>query len=447
MASMAVYLRSRPRSFLRASAPVYSTSSRSHFSSSSPDPRDENAQNTENNQSNSRSSLNDVRSHLQGSDWKPSQPPPRQEFSFSQGARPLRNKPHSNVDIMEIRKNLSEFSRRSGAPSRPSGVHDSQGQPPVSFQELYKKMSENAAQSGGSADKATSPRFALDSIRQRLQSNSPVTDNSKRQRQSSLSLSKLKETLNLKPTEGSNAAGSRVIGGMGEGLPHTVFGKELREKKVEDDNELVKDYSKNDLGEKLRQLRPDGVKQGKDWFSLSELNERLIKLRELDQQEKLTSPAALNFDALRKTLKQMQTSENENNRKTNNLRVGLVGQLGGTPTYMLAPPKENLVEKYFHPDNMSSAEKLKLELKAVRNEFKMSETDCGSTRVQIAQLTTEISHLSKVLHKKDKHSKKGLLAKVQLRKKLLKYLRRTDWDSYCFILSKLGLRDNPGYKH
>lgn len=38
--------------------------------------------------------------------------------------------------------------------------------------------------------------------------------------------------------------------------------------------------------------------------------------------------------------------------------------------------------QYFHPDHMSSAEKLKLELKRVRDEFKMSESDCGSARVQ-----------------------------------------------------------------
>ncbi|WKA05120.1 hypothetical protein VitviT2T_023104 [Vitis vinifera] len=47
----------------------------------------------------------------------------------------------------------------------------------------------------------------------------------------------------------------------------------------------------------------------------------------------------------------------------------------------------------------------------------------------------------------DKHSRKGLQAMVQRRKKLLKYLRRTDWDSYCLALSKLGLRDNPNYKN
>ncbi|XP_040364645.1 30S ribosomal protein S15-like [Rosa chinensis] len=95
---------------------------------------------------------------------------------------------------------------------------------------------------------------------------------------------------------------------------------------------------------------------------------------------------------------------------------------------------------------MSSPEKLKIELGKVRDEFKMSESNCGSARVQVAQLTTKIKHLSSILHKKDKHSLKGLQAMVQRRKKLLKYLRRTDWDSYCLVLSKLGLRDTPDVK-
>ncbi|GJN00780.1 hypothetical protein PR202_ga17987 [Eleusine coracana subsp. coracana] len=46
----------------------------------------------------------------------------------------------------------------------------------------------------------------------------------------------------------------------------------------------------------------------------------------------------------------------------------------------------------------------------------------------------------------DKHSRKGLQEMVQRRKKYLKYLRRTDWDSYCLVLSKLGLRDVPEFK-
>ncbi|XP_071731848.1 uncharacterized protein [Rutidosis leptorrhynchoides] len=118
----------------------------------------------------------------------------------------------------------------------------------------------------------------------------------------------------------------------------------------------------------------------------------------------------------------------------------------GTPNFMLAPPKDVLVEKYFHPDHMSSAEKQKIELKNVRDKFKISDSDCKSSRVQVAQLTTKIKHLASVLHKKDKHSIQGLQAMVQNRKKLLKYLRRTNWDSYCFCLSELGLRDSVDYK-
>ncbi|KAL7162192.1 hypothetical protein ACSBR2_042633 [Camellia fascicularis] len=63
-------------------------------------------------------------------------------------------------------------------------------------------------------------------------------------------------------------------------------------------------------------------------------------------------------------------------------RLDISGQFGGTPNFMLAPPKEQLVEKYFHPDNISSLEKPKHELQKVRDEFKMSESDYGSARVQ-----------------------------------------------------------------
>ncbi|KAB2612774.1 30S ribosomal protein S15 [Pyrus ussuriensis x Pyrus communis] len=88
-------------------------------------------------------------------------------------------------------------------------------------------------------------------------------------------------------------------------------------------------------------------------------------------------------------------------------------------------------------NNMSSAEKLKLELAKVRDDLKC----------QMAQLTTKIKHLSSVLLKMDKHSLKGLQAMVQQRKRLLKYLRRTDWDSYCLVLSKLGLRYKENHKN
>lgn len=214
--------------------------------------------------------------------------------------------------------------------------------------------------------------------------------------------------------------------------------------------EFVKMYSYGELGQKLKMLRPAAATEGKkDWFSLGELNERLMKLREMEEKETDLRIGGVSFKDLRDSLVTLRKSSDESSKKSNMQRLAIIGKLGGQviPDFMLLPPKDHLVEKYFHPDNMSSEEKLKLELKKVRDEFKMSESDCGSSRVQVAQLTTKIKHLSSVLHKKDKHSRKGLQEMVQRRKKLLKYLRRTDWDSYCLVLSKLGLRDNPDYKN
>nr|GMC95078.1 Ribosomal protein [Ipomoea batatas] len=208
----------------------------------------------------------------------------------------------------------------------------------------------------------------------------------------------------------------------------------------------VREYNHRDLGEKLRSLRPEH-KGKKDWFSLEELNDRLIKLREIEDKE---SNLGGIYDQLRESLVQIDASSHDN-RNTTMVhavrKLDVLSYLGENAEYLSHPPKEHLVEKYFDPGNMSSAEKMKLELKKVRDEFKMSESDCGSARVQVAQLTTKIKHLSGVLHKKDKHSRKGLQGMVQKRKKLLKYLRRTDWESYCLVLSKFGLRDNPDYKN
>lgn len=207
----------------------------------------------------------------------------------------------------------------------------------------------------------------------------------------------------------------------------------------------------DDLGEKLRMLRPEGMRN--DWFSVRELSERLRRLRKMEEEEvekQAHSNTQYGFnkavlDHVRGSLAQLDQNQTEAAKKASRQGLSILSHLNGTPTFSLDPPKPHLVEKYFHPDNMSSSEKLKIELAKVRDEFKMSDSDCGSARVQIAQLTTKIKHLSAVLHKKDVHSRKGLLAMVQRRKRLLKYLRRTDWDSYCFVISKLGLRDNPDH--
>lgn len=208
-----------------------------------------------------------------------------------------------------------------------------------------------------------------------------------------------------------------------------------------------------ELGEKLRKLRPAKRENEGDWFSLEELSGRLNRLLEAEEEEERNAPPpqisgaggsqAGTFQYMKNVMDQLANPEPE---KQSNSGVIEALTMSNTPTYLELAPKDHLLETYNHPDNMSAAEKMKIELAKVRDEFKMSESDCGSTRVQVALLTTKIKYLSSTLHKKDKHSRKGLVEMVDKRKRLLKYLRRTDWPSYCFVLDKLGLRDFNKFK-
>jgi small subunit ribosomal protein S15 len=74
--------------------------------------------------------------------------------------------------------------------------------------------------------------------------------------------------------------------------------------------------------------------------------------------------------------------------------------------------------------------------------FGKSESDTGSTAVQIALLTERINHLTEHLreHKKDHHSRRGLLMLVGQRRRLLKYLQKTNLDRYRELIKELGLR-------
>ncbi|MCK4258671.1 MAG: 30S ribosomal protein S15 [Halanaerobiales bacterium] len=75
-------------------------------------------------------------------------------------------------------------------------------------------------------------------------------------------------------------------------------------------------------------------------------------------------------------------------------------------------------------------------------EFQLSEGDTGSPEVQIAILTTRIKLLTEHLkeHKKDHHSRRGLLKMVGKRKGLLRYLKNNDVTRYRTIISTLGIR-------
>ncbi|HWO96903.1 MAG TPA: 30S ribosomal protein S15 [Bacillus sp. (in: firmicutes)] len=76
------------------------------------------------------------------------------------------------------------------------------------------------------------------------------------------------------------------------------------------------------------------------------------------------------------------------------------------------------------------------------NQFKTHESDTGSPEVQIAVLTEEINNLNEHLrtHKKDHHSRRGLLKMVGKRRNLLTYLRNKDVTRYRELINKLGLR-------
>lgn len=74
--------------------------------------------------------------------------------------------------------------------------------------------------------------------------------------------------------------------------------------------------------------------------------------------------------------------------------------------------------------------------------FGKNERDTGSAEVQIALLTDRINHLTEHLkvHKKDHHSRRGLLMLVGRRRRLLDYVRKTDVERYRAIIGRLGLR-------
>ena len=75
-------------------------------------------------------------------------------------------------------------------------------------------------------------------------------------------------------------------------------------------------------------------------------------------------------------------------------------------------------------------------------EHKLHDTDTGSPEVQIALLTARINHLTEHLkmHKKDHHSRRGLLMLVGRRRRMLDYVKNIDVERYRAILAKLGLR-------
>ena len=85
---------------------------------------------------------------------------------------------------------------------------------------------------------------------------------------------------------------------------------------------------------------------------------------------------------------------------------------------------------------------MELNKSEIIKKYRRNESDTGSAEVQIALLTERIKKLTEHLktHKKDKHSRRGLLLIVSKRKRHMKYLKRKDPERYSALIKSLGIR-------
>ena len=93
-------------------------------------------------------------------------------------------------------------------------------------------------------------------------------------------------------------------------------------------------------------------------------------------------------------------------------------------------------------DHLSKVALAKEAKEQIVSDFRTHEADTGSPQVQVALLSNRINGLTEHFktHKKDNHSRRGLLKMVQQRRSLLDYLKRTDLERYHEVVNRLGLR-------
>ena len=80
--------------------------------------------------------------------------------------------------------------------------------------------------------------------------------------------------------------------------------------------------------------------------------------------------------------------------------------------------------------------------KSAMEQFRLHQTDTGSPEVQVALLSQRIDHLTEhfKIHTKDHHSRRGLLKLVGQRRRLLDYLKSSDFERYQSLIQRLGIR-------
>ena len=121
----------------------------------------------------------------------------------------------------------------------------------------------------------------------------------------------------------------------------------------------------------------------------------------------------------------------------------LKNNIGSADSPSAGDIKPELVRAYLAETQLSRADLNRTALRTVREGFANHAHDTGGVEVQIAALTERIRYMTSHLstHHKDNASRRGLVAMLERRKKLLKYLRRTDGDSYGEVIYRLGLKD------
>ncbi|KAI8102487.1 hypothetical protein M9435_006087 [Picochlorum sp. BPE23] len=108
--------------------------------------------------------------------------------------------------------------------------------------------------------------------------------------------------------------------------------------------------------------------------------------------------------------------------------------------------RPDLVERYMSLEMGSRKDRTRATLQEVAKQFARFPGDTGSSDVQVALLTSKIALLAEHVkaHPKDHSSRRGLRAMLHGRRQLLQYLRRTQFDRYAKVISRLGLKDSFG---
>lgn len=131
-----------------------------------------------------------------------------------------------------------------------------------------------------------------------------------------MSLSRFNDSLMMRPLDSSKKSSQQRVFGGSDHLPLSIFGPEIKKEEEEGDTstdgkmrmEFLRTYTHKELGKKLRALRPE-KQDKKDWFSLKELSERLVKLRELEEKESDSKLAGFSFQDLRESLQKLSKQE------------------------------------------------------------------------------------------------------------------------------------------